>query len=75
MPSAVSEIPLNKLRTDLLFDTMIEVIDPGTRRLVASMYYEGNIMAALPNGSAAMYEVSRDGVPRIVILRMFVEGR
>jgi hypothetical protein len=54
---------------------MIEVIDPGTRRLVASMYYEGNIMAALPNGSAAMYEVSRDGVPRIVILRMFVEGR
>jgi hypothetical protein len=68
-------IPVQQIAHEKLFRTVIEVIDPRRRRVVARQTIPEYIVAALPGPRAAAYVVSGDGTPRIEILRLELRSR
>lgn len=57
-----------------LFDTMIEVIDPRTARVVARAQFDGYAMSILTGKRAAFLEQTPDGDERIVIREFRLSG-
>lgn len=57
-----------------LFDTMIEVIDPSTRRLIASTRVPGYVRFLLDDQHVAALREGRDGEPVIEVRRMSLVG-
>lgn len=60
---------------DKLYRTHLEVIDPRTARVVASLSIDGYVMESLPGRRAAMYEVDDNGFPRVRIVAFTLSGR
>jgi hypothetical protein len=57
MPPGVREVPSSRLAKDLLFSTIVEVIDPAARRVVARHRFERYFVGGLDAGRVAFYQV------------------
>jgi hypothetical protein len=58
-----------------LYQTVIEVVDPTTRRLIARAATRRIVLNALPRSRAARYFESKDGVPAVEIVRLQLRER
>jgi hypothetical protein len=67
VPRGTSELPAGLVRDDLLFETIVEAIDPRVNRVVTRTLLPHFVIAALPGPQAAAYEMSDDGIPKIVV--------
>ncbi len=73
-PSRIGrEIGIRSIAVEKLTDTRIEVLDPSTGRLVAVGSIPG-IASLLRDGRAAVYTVDADGIPRMNIAELRLEG-
>jgi hypothetical protein len=70
IPRGAVEIAQGRVELDRLLDTLIEVIDPVTRRVVARDTVRDYILAASPDGRAAFYAPTPEGHPRVRIMRL-----
>jgi hypothetical protein len=78
MPKAgpgTHEVSMRQISFDKMYRTNIEVIDPRTARIVARREMEDFVIAALPNGRAAVYSVDEQGTPRVSIVQVALIGR
>ncbi|NUQ11877.1 MAG: hypothetical protein HUU26_06025 [Gemmatimonadaceae bacterium] len=69
------EAPLRTLAHEVLYRTMIEVLDTKAGRVVARATYDGLIMDALGIGRVAAYSVGVDGTPHVEILAVELRRR
>ena len=72
---AGTEIRMRDVPYDKLFDTHIEVIDPVAGRVIARHNFDGYIFQALPSRRVAQYVVDADGIPRVHIVSLTLNGR
>ena len=63
-------IDLATLRSDKLYATTIEVLDPITRNVVSSAALDEYVSNVLPNGNVAVFAVDSAGVPHLSIRRL-----
>ncbi len=56
------------IRSDLLYGTRLEVIDPSGGQLLAS-YYTDDFLTLLTDGSVTRYVEDRDGIPALTVER------
>lgn len=66
------DVRAGSIAWEKLYDTTVEVLDVSARRVVARGSISGPIVAALPDGRAAIYVVTADDTPRfdIVAIRL-----
>jgi hypothetical protein len=69
------EVRTRDIGWHVLFDTMIEVIDPRLQRVVARFRHEGSVVNALPGRRAAFYQLDREGGIRVPIVTFDLTGR
>ncbi|MGQ0539160.1 MAG: hypothetical protein ACT4R6_09465, partial [Gemmatimonadaceae bacterium] len=74
-PSAAGEFEYRQIAMEKLFRTMVEVLDLGSKRVVARQMLSDWVIAALPDRRTAVYAVNDAGVPRIDILQLTLLGR
>lgn len=74
-PRAGSEVSVASVNLDGLFDSVIELLDPRSRRLVASARVPHYVFAMPDAGLLASYTESADGVPLIQIWRVHLQDR
>jgi hypothetical protein len=60
---------------DLLFDTIVEVIDVRSGRLILSQRLRPNLVSVTPDGHVFTYEEDGDGNPRYVAWRLAMNTR
>lgn len=75
LPPGTREVRTRDIGWHVLFDTMIEVIDPRLKRVVARLRHEGSVVNALPGRRAAFYQVDRQGGIRVPIVTFELTGR
>ncbi|MGQ0765028.1 MAG: 6-bladed beta-propeller [Gemmatimonadota bacterium] len=75
VPESVREVPGRLIQSDKLYATTVEVINPGTRRVVARKTFDRYVISALSDRRAAFYEVDDAGMARIVVGRLLLSGR
>lgn len=75
LPPGTREVRTRDIGWHVLFDTMIEVIDPRLQRVVARLRHEGSVVNALPGRRAAFYQVDRLGGVRVPIVTFDLTGR
>jgi hypothetical protein len=63
------------VRDDLLYDSIVEVIDPVSARVIARREFPGFLMSLLAPARAAKYSVDADGFPVISVMNMRLLGR
>lgn len=64
------EVDLNKMSFEKMFHTTIEVIEPGTRRVISRTTLPHWLIAALPGMRAAAYTVDEGGVPHVEVIEL-----
>ncbi len=74
-PEGTKELSARSVSIEKLYDTAIEVIDPGAGRVVARRVLQSFPMGALPDGRAALYGLDANDTPRVAIIRLRVVGR
>jgi hypothetical protein len=70
--AAENEYEYNKLELEKMFHTMVEVIDPDAKRVVARASLPYWLIEALPGHRAAAYTVDSHGVPHIDVYKLEV---
>jgi len=70
-----SEYRARDVRYDKLYQTYIEVIDPVQARVVARHTFNGYIFEALPDRRVAQYVIDFQGLPRVHIVSLTLNGR
>lgn len=75
LPPGTREVRTRDIGWQVLYDTMIEVIDPRLQRVVARFRHEGSVVNALPGRRAAFYQVDRQGNIRVPIVTFDLTGR
>jgi len=68
VPAGAMEIPAKQIRRYKLYDTMVEVIDPATAKVVSRKTIDLHIIQALAQRKAVAYVPDENGVPRIQIV-------
>lgn len=68
------EIPQGSVRQDLLFDTIVEVIDPEAQRVVARERFPAHIISSLGRNRAVEYVVNDDDVPMLRVIELRLHG-
>lgn len=71
--TGVAEIPIRSIRVDRLFNTMVEVIDPRTSRVVTRSLIEGWVVGASP-GRVAVWSMSNSGSGHLKIIATALSG-
>lgn len=74
-PGGGTEYPMRKMGYDKLFRTYVEVIDPVQARVVSSTTINGYVFETLPDRRAALYRVDDNGIPRVQIVALSLNGR
>ena len=69
------EIPTKLIRYDRLFKTMVEVIDPVRRQVVATRLLENWTVTVLSGPRAVAYSTDLEGYPSISVLTLGLRGR
>jgi hypothetical protein len=69
-----AEIRLDQIDPRKLFATLVEVIDPSTRRVISRRIFD-NYLTALPHRRAALPVMSEVGVPTIEIVELSISRR
>jgi hypothetical protein len=69
------EVAMKDIQHDRMFGTIIEVIDPLAKRVVARHSMKEYVFAALPGRRAAVYGSTVDGEPFISIVSFSLSGR
>jgi hypothetical protein len=67
------EVGANSIQTELLYDTMVEVIEPSQRRLLAQQKLPGFVLSALPGRRIAVYGADSQGFPQISIVSLILD--
>jgi len=75
LPPGTREVRTRDIAWHLLYDTMIEVIDPRLRRVVARSRYDGAIVSALSGRRAAFEEADVTGNLRVPVVTFDLTGR
>ena len=70
-----SEYAMRAVGYDKLYRTYVEVIDPRTARVVTTHRIDGYVMQALPDRQVALYRVDENGIPRVDIATLVLQGR
>jgi hypothetical protein len=73
--AAGGDIAVDAIDMSKLFQTVIEVIDPATARVVSRVTLKEFVASALPGRRAAVYAVDNDGFPTITIRELVLAGR
>ncbi len=68
MPLVGREIKVSSIALELLYDTVLEVIDPVRARVVTREQLSGWVLAILPGGRLVKYGVDITGEPRVGII-------
>ena len=74
-PGGGTEYSARKVGYDKLFRTYVEVIDPVQGRVVSSHTIHGYVFETLPDRRVALYKVDNDGIPRVEIDALSLNGR
>lgn len=67
------EVPGRAILVERMFRTAVDVIDPATGRLHTSTMLDAWVIAVFRNGDVALYEVDKEGYPRIAIATALLE--
>jgi hypothetical protein len=73
-PGAAREVPTGVIDWHLIYHTRVEIIDPRSKRLIASHTLPFQATSALPNRRIAVPTFSQDGVPTVQILELTLNG-
>jgi hypothetical protein len=68
----IVDLPAGRIKPELLFHTMIELIDPKLGRVITRRLLDGWIIAALPGRQAAAYSVEPSGERHVSIVALEV---
>lgn len=74
VPPGTKEIPMYKVRLDKFYGSVVEVINPKTRSLVARQFMDQWIVAVLPGNRAVTYSVTSSGA-HVRVVRFGMVGR
>lgn len=69
------EVRTRDIVWDLMYHTWVEVIDLTQARVVASHTIDGFVFEALPDRRVALYKVDNNGIPRVQIVSLLLNGR
>jgi hypothetical protein len=76
MQPGTREIPSQRISKELLFSTIVEVIDPTERRVIARQRIDRYVVGGLSAGSVAFYQVNRrSGEGELAIARITLDRR
>lgn len=77
VPRKAAEAPGSVVQTELLYDTIIEVIDPARQMLMARTSMKGRVYWSIPPTQVVRVSSDGDGFPRIevVTLKIIDSGR
>ena len=75
VPANVGEVPGRLIKSEKLFGTMIEVIDPRVGRVVSRGSFDWYVVGALPGRRAAIYQIDDTGQVRVAVVSLEVVGR
>lgn len=73
-PKGAGEMRASAFEQQKMFRTVVEVLDPRTARVVTRRLLDEWIIAVLTNERAAIYTADADGVPRLRIVDLKLEG-
>jgi hypothetical protein len=74
-PGGGTEYAMRTMGWDKLFRTYVEVIDPEKARVVSSTTINGYVFETLPDHRVALYKVDENGIPRVEIVQLSLNGR
>jgi len=74
MPAGATEVELKSVAVERLYDTMVEVIEPRSGRVLTRSRLPGYVVSALPNGQLARFMVTDEGVQVVEILESAIVG-
>lgn len=74
VPPGASEIPAKLVRRERLFNSIVEVIDPGTMRVVTRSRLPHYVLQAFSDRTVAVYAPTPEGAPRADILQLTLSG-
>jgi hypothetical protein len=74
VPAGSREYSVRSIAMDKLYRTAMEVIDPRTMRVVARLFIDAHVIAALPDRRAAIYTVDQSDIPRVSIVQLELSG-
>ena len=72
VPPGNAEVSRMYLRSELLRKTVVEVVDPASRRVIKRADIPGTVIPTMPGNRIAVYQEDRNGVPTVSVLRFSI---
>ncbi|MGQ0561586.1 MAG: hypothetical protein ACT443_06910 [Gemmatimonadota bacterium] len=75
IPTSAREAPVSKIDIEKLYCTVVEVLDPEAKAVIARTTLDGFVVGALPNRRAAIFRIADDKSPIIDVVQFDVQNR